>query len=348
VQISRETQAVTQRGFGTLLILGDNGNFGGGSLIRTYTSLAGVADDFETTDEEYKAATAYFSASPRPRELKIGIWDSGAETPDIVADLELVRDQDADWYGLVITSRSKSDQLAIAAWAEANTVIFGTSSDEAEIVDTAYSSDTGGGASLAKQFEEASYARTWLMYHPDADGSADDPWADAAWFGKMLPTQPGAATWKFKTLAGVPVYTLTATQLTNVNAKKCNYYIDVAGVDITQEGWCASGEYIDVIHGVDWLQARIEERVFGLLVRSPKIPYTDAGVATITAEIRAALDLAVARNVLAADPAPVVSAPRVLDVPTNDRALRFLPDVKFGGRLAGAIHSLDIRGVVTV
>ncbi len=51
---------------------------------------------------------------------------------------------------------------------------------------------------------------------------------------------------------------------------------------------------------------------------------------------------------LAADPAPEVTAPAVADVDAVTKGDRILPDVKFSGTLAGAIHNLVIDGTLSV
>jgi hypothetical protein len=60
------------RDFGTLFILGDSGRIPSEERTRTYSSLTGVADDFQSTDEEYLAAQVYFGQSPKPKYLKLG------------------------------------------------------------------------------------------------------------------------------------------------------------------------------------------------------------------------------------------------------------------------------------
>jgi len=40
--------------------------------LRLYTSLAGVAEDFQSTDSEYAFATTFFARTPMPKELMIG------------------------------------------------------------------------------------------------------------------------------------------------------------------------------------------------------------------------------------------------------------------------------------
>ena len=64
--------------------------------------------------------------------------------------------------------------------------------------------------------------------------------------------------------------------------------------------------------------------------------------------MKASLRAAVNQGILAADPAPTVTVPKVADVSAADKTARLLPDMKFTGTLAGAIHKVTITGVVSV
>ena len=114
------------------------------------------------------------------------------------------------------------------------------------------------------------------------------------------------------------------------------------------DGKVASGEYVDIVHGIDWLHVRIQERLFCLLMINEKIPYTAKGVDLVRSEIMGQLKDAVYRGLLAAEPEPQVSIPNIEDIAPDIRGQRKLPDVCFSGRLAGAIHEIEIRGTVTV
>ena len=92
----------------------------------------------------------------------------------------------------------------------------------------------------------------------------------------------------------------------------------------------------------------MQERIFGVLANLPKLPFTNQGIAVIEGEIRAQQQEAITNGVFASDPAPTVSVPDVLDVPTADKANRLLPDVGFTATLAGAIHAVEIDGTVSV
>jgi hypothetical protein len=168
-----------------------------------------------------------------------------------------------------------------------------------------------------------------------------------AWMGGQLPKDPGSITWWGKTLTGITPDVLTTTAVTNIKGKNCNIYETIGGVNIVHEGVVPSGEFIDIIRGVDWIQARISENVFSLMVNADKIPFTDPGVEMIKSEIQAVLEDAVDRGILVANTI-TITAPKVADVSSVDKANRFLPDVIFGATLAGAIHKVKIDGKLSV
>ncbi|MEB6632730.1 DUF3383 domain-containing protein [Kluyvera cryocrescens] len=72
VQVTLAVRAATGRNFGALLILGNSNVITAPEVMRLYQSIEGVANDFGTTSEEYKAANLYFQQSPQPRDLYIG------------------------------------------------------------------------------------------------------------------------------------------------------------------------------------------------------------------------------------------------------------------------------------
>jgi hypothetical protein len=262
----------------------------------------------------------------------------------IAADLDAVKAASNDWYALVSVFASKTELQAAAGWAEANEKLLVASTQDTPVVNV---SNTAGSANpaddVARLLKGASYARTALVYHP-----SNGAFADAAWAARVLPEDPGSETWKFKTLAGVPAVSLSTTQQANAQGKSCNYYYALAGRSITAEGVVASNEFIDVVRGRDWLKARLQERIFARLANAKKIPYTDAGVSVVEGEVRAQLREAVKDGFLSASPEPTVSVPPVSAISPADRAARNLPDVRFTGVLAGAIHKLTLKGVVTV
>lgn len=421
VSITRATRFPTQQGFGVPLIVSEHTAFA--ENWRSYANIDGVAEDFATSTNEYKAANAAFSQNPRIPRLKIGkkttnvaeevtltpteqnsadyvvtvrgttvtfTSDSDATVAEITAGLHAlinalddvtstdnttnlsvvsgvagwaldisvsanialvtatanvgvesalntIQQEDPDFYGVLLTSRAVADQKAAAQWCESRVKLFIMSEDAAEIIAPADTSD------IFSFLSGKNYDRTVMLYSADL-GS----FPDAAWAGKMLPKEPGSSTWKFKTLAGITADTLTDTATNAVKGKSGNVYTNVAGLSITSEGVVASGEFIDVIRGTDWIQSRIAENVYAALVNEDKIPYTNGGVDVIKAQVNQILTQAVQRSILRADPAPEVTAPLVSEISLGNRSTRTLPDVNFTGQFAGAIHKTIINGTISV
>jgi hypothetical protein len=130
-----------------------------------------------------------------------------------------------------------------------------------------------------------------------------------------------------------------------------NVYQTVAGVNITYPGMMASGRFIDLTIGADWLQANVQAAVYQALVSAAKVPYTNAGVAFLINQINGVLQQAVANGLLDnSDPTNPVycTAPNVNSISATQRANRIAPEITFGGKLQGAIQSAVIKGVVAV
>jgi hypothetical protein len=258
--------------------------------------------------------------------------------PGIATDLAAVALEDNDWYALCTLFNSNAMVLAADAWIQTQKKIYVFDVNESDAITTAV-----GNSDTLDDIATLNRTRTAGVYHPSPVSMNA-----ASWLGRCLPLDPGSITWKWKTLSGVPSVTLTATHRTNLVAREANFYEEVASVDIMSEGKTADGDYIDVQRSLDWLEDDMSKGVFGVLANANKIPYTDPGVAAIQAEMEASLQRATDRGILSADPAFVVTVPKVADVSAANKTARLLPDMKFSGTLAGAIHKVNITGVVSV
>ena len=354
--------------------------------VRKFGSLTEIAEaGFDTNSFIYKSAQAQLSQSPHIKSIYIGWKD---ESESWTEALNAIKAQNNEWYALTCGTRRMNEQQLIATWVQSNeklcilatgdkTVINEETGDigawvKAQGIDrvavmyhpdcddevvtnyTVYSSD---GTTFYTKLELETPATIPEGVTPTLVNGQEytysvatyklndnDPIPEACWFGKMLVKQPGSATWALKTLQSIGVYDLSGAQVTKCRNKTVNTYLSASGISITQDGK-TGGEYIDVIHGCDWLKARIQNLVFGVLANNDKVPYTDAGVQMIVAPLKQALDEAVKYDILASYE---VEYPAVADVSNTDKGNRFLPDVKFTGVLAGAIHSTRIDGTITL
>lgn len=260
--------------------------------------------------------------------------------PGVATDLTAIKNANDEWYALFTLYNSKLYVKAAADWIETQDKLYVAQSQDTQIIDVA----VGSAADIATALKTATYFRTGIIYHP-----ATGAFADGAWEGACLPLSPGSETWKFKTLATVPATVVSATHQTNLEAKHCNYYYNVANENMTTQGVVAAGEFIDVIRFRDWLKARMSERLFARLKNAKKIAFTDAGFVIVENEIRGVLSDGVKVGGLSNDPAPTVTVPKASAVPTADRTARKLTGFKFKATLAGAIHLIDpIEGDISV
>lgn len=240
-----------------------------------------------------------------------------------------------------VTYQDEDDFKAAAAWAETQTKIFFYASSSAAIYDPVSTTD------IAYYMKNLAYDRTVSIYHDAAQGDASPSWIEAAWPGEALPYDPGSQTWAFKTLSGVAAYGLTSGERTAILAKYCNIYTETGGVNITENGKVASGEYIDIIRGIDWLTSRLQTEVFTNFVNSRKVPFTDEGITAITGIVQGVLEEAASVGLLISESIEI-TAPKRADVSSANLLARNLPDIDFTATLQGAIHNVEISGVVTV
>jgi hypothetical protein len=288
----------------------------------------------------YRAFLKQFSQEPHIGRAYVGLK---LPSESWTTALGAIKRQNNDFYAVSTSARRMLEQQQVAQWVQGNKKLCIIGTGDMNVVDD----DTGDLAAWAKL---NNLVRVVPFFHPDCgleeDGyvKLDDPIPEAAYFGKMLTKHPGTPTWKFKALEAVPTFDLSEGQFTTSQFKNATIYTRVAGVPMTFEGKTGGGEFIDVIHGCDWLEARIQNLVFSKLVEVDKVPYTDAGVQLIIGEIRRGLDEAVKHLIITED--YVIDYPDAANIARTEKGIRLLPDVNFVAILQGAIHAVKIRGVV--
>ena len=263
----------------------------------------------------------------------------------VVSDLQAIQAVNDDWYALACLDRTQATVQSIAGWIETQIKIFGTASNNAIIVTQPPGVGSGlDSTSIAYYLFNYQYARSFCLYNEDA--LTDYP--EVAWFSTVLWRTPGSETWAFKQLATISYSDLSSNQEANAFAKNCNTYEYIGGVNITQRGTMAVGEYIDIIRGVDWLTSTIQTYVYSVLVNLPKVPYTNKGITAIEGQIRKALNQGIDNDFIAAEPPYEIFVPDATTVPSIDKANRILRNVSFNATLAGAIQAVQITGTVSV
>lgn len=209
-------------------------------------------------------------------------------------------------------------------------------------------------ASIGSKLKGESNDRTAVFYH----GSSATEYPDAAFLGVIATRIPGSYTGAYKTLRSVSVTELTPTNAVNAHDKNVNTYEEIGEVNVTRYGTTAEGEYVDVMVGVDWTRARIQEEVYSDLVNNAKISYTEAGIATVESAISRVLSTGITNELFsphAFDPVTkdriggyVIVTPTLSSISSQDKAARLLQNITFTAWLSGAIHKVKIEGTVTL
>ena len=340
VNITRQTTSVAVASFNVPLILSTfatSKTTMAFTRARSYGSLPElVADGWATTDAVYKIAQAIFLQNPCVSRVVVGRADSGDAT--VAASLTAIFNEDHSWYGVVVDQAMSSNFAGVAAWVEAARRFAVLWTTDANTPDATKDTD------LASTLKAANYDRSAVIYR---ESLTDVDYPDAAWMGEGFPFEPGSSTWAYKTLKGVKPGAVTDATETALKNKNCNYYTEVGGVNITQEGKVASGEYIDIIIGTDWIEARIREEVYGAFVNNRKVPYNDVGIGMIKGLVKGVLFRAAGMGILQEDSIEVI-APKFADIPQADKIARKLPNVKFRALYQGAIQKTEINGNISV
>jgi hypothetical protein len=263
----------------------------------------------------------------------------------IVNDLNAIIAENNSWYGIILCSNDSNDILQLSEIVESLKKVFLAVSDEAAIATTATTD-------VLSVMKGKNYNRSGLIYSILNANKG----IEAAWMGGQLPQTPGSNAWAYKTLKSISPDIISDNARTiligvpveGIAGKNGNIYQTVGGMDITQMGQMASGQYIDITIGADWLESTIQTNIYQELVNARKIPFTNNGTSILLSAVKAAIDVGIVNGLIDGKRAIVITAPKVEDVPFAQRANRIAPTIIFSCYLAGAMQSAKVSGNVSV
>lgn len=322
-------------------------------ILAALASLIGPLDDYAAV---VSGSTLVITASTPGQGFSLEKSSNltvVATTPNQgpVEDLIAARELDDDWYYLTTTSANKSQILSIARYIETEIKLFAYQTHDADVIDDALNDDD---TSIMKKLSDLNLDRSFGVYTP-AEKHLE--FKQAGWISRQATREPGSTNWKFKSIKAASSDKITAAKLKNIQDKKGNVYVTIGGMDMFQEGVVASGEFIDIMVGTDFIQARIMETVFGLFTSSEKVPFDDGGIESVGLQVEMVLNDAVNRSILISNAnldddgigmGPKVTVPRRSETTKADRAARVLKGISFTGNYAGAINKAIINGTLTV
>ncbi|ASN59835.1 hypothetical protein CG419_03985 [Latilactobacillus curvatus] len=176
-------------------------------------------------------------------------------------------------------------------------------------------------------------------------------YAVGALIGSLGNKQVGSITWKFKTLSGVDPADYNAAQVAKLHDNGIFTYVNKAGIAQTSEGFTVTGEFIDALHGDDWVRASMETALQKMLSTTDKLSYDAAGISQIEAVATAVMLQATANGIVLVNDETnagkfAVSAQSRAQSTADNIAKRHYDGLSFTYTRSGAIHSITVHGTV--
>lgn len=202
-------------------------------------------------------------------------------------------------------------------------------------------------AELTSELGELKPKRTVAFVY---GGESEYP--QAALVGATAGRDAGSFTYKNMILKGVIPETVPEEKLDEIHAAGGLCFVTKSGDNVTTEGKAVGGEYIDVIDSMDYIIQQIVYKTQKLLNSTPKIPYTNQGIAMLELQCLDVLKDAYEQGIISTDEEglPNYSTDYGLrnDVPVGDKTERKYLGGKFKFELAGAVHEAAVSGEIIV
>lgn len=318
VNITRLTTAVSQKGFGTILILDNTAE----AMPKIYTDIETVASDFDEGSEAYRMASDLFGQGVDEVMMAGTLTEIASE---LVAELNEITKVNDKFFGLVCTTNASDVITALSEWVNTQEKMYAVTSQDKTISNT---SDN-----------------TVIAYHPN-DNLMEKS------FAYMLVREIGSVDLDGKAVPNITSSQIDATEYQVLKDNNINVCLEKFGNLVIDGGDTAGGEKLDIMLSEFWIKARMEEDLAYLKLNTPKVPYMTQGVALLIDVANTRLQIAVDREIIAEDedgvPEYEITYVPLVDTPVNERADRQYDGVKWKARLAGSIRTGTISGILTV
>lgn len=327
--------------------------------VRPYYDANTVGTDFGPDSEAYSAAVGYFSQSPHPNVLYIGVRDPGDPVgPPVVAPEGIVVALAAcyakfQFYGLAIDKKYPDTDATYAAdFAQTNIMLYGRSSTDPGILTPGSTTDFA--SNMMNESRAFVFAREATMTdYPEVAVLSRTTAVD-------LTIPNSANTIGVQSLQSIEPSGFTQAQFAAATAKNANIYEVIGPQAVVFPGVMSSGLFIEDQYGIDFIQAYITQLAISGIERSKRVPQTDQGMNYLVGYLDTGLAQIVASGFLAAGYWDAESITNVVDngellpkgykivaapiktLTPEQRAAGFGSNIGIALKGSGAIHCLNI------
>lgn len=343
VNISYTLTPLTRKEFNRALLLVSEPEANVIGEFKVYDTLDTIGIDYGQESVTYKMASALFA--PRIRPYDVAIYNVGTYTSatDWTSALDSILNAGhTGWYYLIPSVRDDEVRAALVDWikSQRRLLVFGNA-------DTETPADF-----IAKVQSDFLGERVVACYHAANESSGS--YLEAALVGWIGGRYPATAAWFHAKLEGVAENNINYSTLVALeDANIISWWKTPVGIWVTSGGKTTGGEWCDIVVALDFIEARIKERVWSLLVDRDRIPYTQEGIDLLAHAVLSELYY-LARSpygIIATDPAgrpyAVVYPPKREEIDPLEVRNRRIPDLRFEATVAGAVKTVVINGLVT-
>ena len=203
-------------------------------------------------------------------------------TDNTLADLIVTAaTADDDFSFILAESHSSADIQALADYAVSASKQYYVSTSDIKVKDN--TDDANIALTLgAKNQDEVS-----LQY----SAFAKTHFPEAALVGNICSIDPYRLNnQNLVTLSGIPVDSLTETEIVTLTDRNVNYYVSEYGSGAYHEGWTMGGNFVDTIRFAQWFKVRCEEALYLLFKNAADsgsaVAYSDTGKLKMESRIR--------------------------------------------------------------
>lgn len=331
VSVSVSSTSVTRQGFNSILLVGDQ-TMVAGDLDTEFKVMAftdATAAQAVCTGDLSDMVGVAFGQSPGVTTVYVS-YVNNTETLE-TEDLNAILNNNADFFGYASVFNTEADRQTQLAWLATNKK-FGAFLDHTAVLST-----------ITKQ---SGANDSGVIFHTKTANDNPAQWTNVAWLSKVLGQTPGSYTGAFIQLNSVDASQYTKTEEDYLRDAGYNQYSVVGGIPMSWNGITTAqtvGHFADLYIGAVYLEVRLQEDLVNLLVNTPKVAYTSAGLNQVQSVINQRLEQSTTDGYL--DPAVPysVSMPNIEGV---NRADRNLSGITFSATASGAIQSMEIQGTV--
>lgn len=263
----------------------------------------------------------------------------------------LIDESGEDWYYVTAEDKSETFVLAMAAEIEAtDSSDFPKQYHVSVAESTSLTTLADPAVDILGKLTEFGYTRTAGYWHHNANTVFPEVYCTA----RVGQYQAGSTTWKFVIPSGIQAardpstgVRLTTTQQGYIADRNASWFAAERGVIFNHGGTMAVGRsvWIDVQQLRDWINDRIETRLLTLLLNQVggKIQMTEKGARQVYNVIEGVLKEVVDFGGFSGYVMGEVPATFTYE----DQVNRILDNVEWTGYIAGAVHFISSRGVMT-